>query len=51
VAELRETHERELKLTVPEGFRLPDLGGEPLDPRTFTSTYYDTAEGLSRAPA
>jgi len=35
--------EYERKLEAPEGFRLPDLGGEPLEPRVFTSVYYDTA--------
>ena len=35
--------DRELRLDVDPGFRLPDLGGRPLPPRTFTSTYYDTA--------
>jgi CHAD domain-containing protein len=50
VAELRETHERELKLAVPPGFALPELPGEPLDPKTFTSTYHDTADrALARA--
>jgi CHAD domain-containing protein len=38
------TAEYELKLEAPEGFELPDLGGEPLEPRVFTSVYYDTAE-------
>jgi CHAD domain-containing protein len=44
------THlERELKLTPPDGFVLPDLGGEPLATRVFSSTYYDTADmGLAR---
>jgi CHAD domain-containing protein len=50
VAELRETHERELKLAVPPGFALPDLPGEKLEPQTFTSTYHDTADrALARA--
>jgi len=50
VATLRETHERELKLTVPAGFALPDLPGEPLGPKTLTSTYHDTADrALARA--
>jgi CHAD domain-containing protein len=31
-----------VKLDVDAGFALPDLGGEPLAPRTFTSTYFDT---------
>jgi len=38
------TAEYELKLEAPEGFELPDLGGEPLETRVFTSVYYDTAE-------
>jgi CHAD domain-containing protein len=50
VARLRETHERELKLAVPAGFRLPEIPGEPLEPRTFTSTYHDSADrALTRA--
>ena len=36
--------ERELKLDVDPGFTLPDLGGRPIPPRTFTSTYFDTPE-------
>jgi CHAD domain-containing protein len=36
--------ERELKLDADPGFVLPDLDGEPLAPRVFTSTYYDTAD-------
>jgi CHAD domain-containing protein len=36
--------ERELKLDVEPGFVLPDLGGKPLAPRSFTSTYFDTAD-------
>ena len=38
------TDERELKLGIPPDFRLPELQGERLDPRTFTSIYYDTAD-------
>jgi CHAD domain-containing protein len=50
VARLRETHERELKLSVPAGFALPDLPGDVLEPQTFTSTYHDTADrALARA--
>jgi CHAD domain-containing protein len=50
VARLRETHEHELKLSVPPGFELPDLAGRRLEPETFTSTYYDTADrALARA--
>jgi CHAD domain-containing protein len=44
VARLRETHEREVKLAVPPGFALPEIPGEPLEPKTFTSTYHDTAD-------
>jgi CHAD domain-containing protein len=50
VAKLRETHERELKLAVPPGFRLPEIPGEPLELRRFTSTYLDSADrALTRA--
>jgi len=50
VARLRETRERELKLAVPPGFTLPQIPGEPLEPKTFTSTYHDTADrALARA--
>jgi len=38
------TVEYERKLEAPEGFELPDLGGEPLEPRVFTSVYYDTPD-------
>jgi len=35
---------------VPPGFSLPDLPGEPLEPRTLTSTYFDTPDrALARA--
>lgn len=27
-----------------DGFALPELGGELLEPRVFTSTYYDTPD-------
>ena len=40
---MQTTVETELKLDADEGFRLPDLPGEPLETRTFTSTYYDNA--------
>lgn len=33
--------EYELKLQAPDGFELPALGGNPLEPRVFTSVYYD----------
>jgi inorganic triphosphatase YgiF len=39
---VRETLERELKLEPGGGFAMPPLPGEPLEPRLFTSTYYDT---------
>jgi CHAD domain-containing protein len=39
---VRTTVERECKLDAPTGFELPDLGGEPLEPRVFTSVYHDT---------
>jgi CHAD domain-containing protein len=49
---MRETLERELKLRADDGFELPDLGGEPLEPRVFVSTYHDTADfRLARAGA
>ena len=41
---VRETLEREVKLTPAEGFRLPDLEGVELPSRDFVSTYYDTPE-------
>jgi CHAD domain-containing protein len=39
------TAEHERKLEAPEGFELPELGGAPLEPRVFTSVYYDTEDG------
>ncbi len=36
--------ERELKLELDEGFTFPDLPGEPLESRLFTSTYHDTPD-------
>ena len=42
--------ERERKLSVGRGFRLPDLQGAPLSPRLLTSTYFDT-EGYRLAAA
>jgi CHAD domain-containing protein len=39
---MRETLERELKLEPDGGFAMPELLGEALEPRFFTSTYYDT---------
>jgi CHAD domain-containing protein len=44
------TVEHERKLEAPSGFELPDLGGEPLEPRVFTSIYHDTGDrSLARA--
>jgi CHAD domain-containing protein len=45
---MRGNVERELKLVPGEGFKLPPLGIE-LPPKTFTSTYFDTAD-LRLAP-
>ena len=39
---MKETVEREVKLAPGEGFVLPELGGESLPTRVFTSTYHDT---------
>lgn len=41
---IRENVEREVKLRAGETFRLPELGGEPIEPRLFVSTYHDTAD-------
>lgn len=47
---MRETLERELKLEPEKRFVLPELPGTPLEPRVFTSTYYDTPPlSLARA--
>ncbi len=47
---IRQRVEREIKLTVPPDFRLSDLPGERIPPRTFTSVYYDTQDfRLARA--
>jgi CHAD domain-containing protein len=35
--------ERELKMRADAGFHLPEMPGEPLPNRVFTSTYHDTA--------
>jgi CHAD domain-containing protein len=42
---MRATSEHERKLDAPVGFRLPPLGGQPLEPRIFTSVYYDVPGG------
>ena len=42
---MRTTVERELKLAASADFELPELNGEPLADRIFTSTYYDTPVG------
>jgi CHAD domain-containing protein len=39
---VRETLERELKLQPDRDFAMPELPGESLEPRLFTSTYHDT---------
>ncbi len=47
---MQTTVEHERKLEAPQGFELPDLGGEPLEPRVFTSVYHDTGDrSLARA--
>src|ERR1700750_1565318 len=47
---VQQTLEREVKLEAPDGFALPDLGGDPLEPRVFTSVYHDTSDrSLARA--
>ncbi len=43
---MKETVERELKLTPGEGFVLPELGGQPQPTRVFISTYHDTDDLL-----
>jgi len=43
---VKTTVERELKLGADGSLSIDDLGGEPVEPRTFTSTYYDTGDGL-----
>src|SRR5215470_12186380 len=42
---MRATSEYERKLDAPVGFELPPLGGQPLEPRSFTSVYYDVPGG------
>ncbi len=47
---MKETLEREVKLTPPARFRLPELPGKAFPVRVFTSTYVDTADlRLARA--
>jgi CHAD domain-containing protein len=41
---VKETLERELKLDIGPGFRLPGLPGRPLAPRVFVSRYHDTPD-------
>jgi CHAD domain-containing protein len=36
--------EQEVKLSAGAAFVLPELPGEPLEPRTFSSTYFDTRD-------
>jgi CHAD domain-containing protein len=42
---MRATIEHERKLDAPSGYTLPELGGSPLEPRLFTTVYYDTPSG------
>ena len=44
MAGLRETLEREVKLSPGKRFEMPELGGEALISRVFVSTYHDTPE-------
>ena len=46
VSDLRETLEREVKLSPGKRFVMPDLGGEALASRVFVSTYHDTPDHL-----
>lgn len=41
---MKETLEREIKLSPQEGFVLPELGGTRLPTRVFISTYHDTQD-------
>ncbi len=41
---MKETLEREIKLSPAEGFVLPELGGRRMPTRVFISTYHDTAD-------
>jgi CHAD domain-containing protein len=45
VTPVRMTGEHERKLDAPAGFRLPSLGGDPLEARYFNSVYYDVPTG------
>ena len=42
---MKATAEYERKLDAPVGFRLPPLGGQPLESRSFRSVYYDVPGG------
>jgi CHAD domain-containing protein len=42
---MQTTHEQERKLDAPAGFALPELGGEPLESRLFSSVYFDVPGG------
>ena len=44
VSAVRQNLERELKLRAPDGFELPRLSGEPLEPRVFVSSYRDSED-------
>ncbi len=47
---MRAVAEYERKLDAPAGFRLPPLGGKPLERRSFTSVYHDVpGESLAAA--
>jgi CHAD domain-containing protein len=47
---MRATVEHEQKLEAPAGWELPQLDGEELEPRVFTSVYHDTPDhSLARA--
>lgn len=41
---MKQTLEKELKMTAPPGFALPRFPGTALEPRRFTSTYFDTED-------
>src|SRR5262245_42868749 len=41
---MRGVIEHELTFDVEPDFTLPDIGGTPIEPRSFTSTYLDTPE-------